>query len=132
MIALAHITNFQNISFSDPINLAVVPPRVVDSDDKSEDGEQSEEELRRREEKGKGVMVDLKARLSDNGGVDIVVKIGKDDSVRLVTRRIFDASGHTPPKHIKLAYRGKLLSPHRSLIDQGWQEGHVVNAMIFD
>jgi hypothetical protein len=79
---------------SDPINLAVVPPRMVDDEgDKTEEGEQSEEELRRREEKGKGVMVELKARLSDNGGADLTVKIGKDDSVRLVTRRIFEASG---------------------------------------
>lgn len=79
---------------SDPINLAVVPPRVVlDDEDKSEEGEQSEEELRRREEKGKRVMIELKARLSDNGGADLTVKVGKDDSVRLVTRRIFEASG---------------------------------------
>lgn len=77
---------------SDPSNLAIVPPRVLSDGDKSE-GEQSEEEIKRRDGKGKGVMVELKARLSDNGGIDVVVKFQKDESVRLVTRRVLDASG---------------------------------------
>lgn len=77
---------------SDPVNLAVVPPRGANDADKSED-EQSEEEIKRRDEKGKGVMVEVKARLSDNGGHDLTIKIGKDETVRLVTRRILEASG---------------------------------------
>jgi hypothetical protein len=39
---------------------------------------------------------------------------------------------HVPPKHIKIAYRGKLLAPQRTLTEQGWQEGHVINAMVFE
>lgn len=77
---------------ADPSNIAVVPPRVLSDGDKSE-GEQSEEEIKRRDEKGKGVMVEVKARLSDNGGNDVLIKFQKDESVRLVTRRVFDASG---------------------------------------
>ena len=53
-----------------------------------------EEELeRRREEKGKSVLktgelVKVKARLSDRGGPDIVVSIGKEQNVRVLTRTI--------------------------------------------
>ena len=53
-----------------------------------------EDELeRRREEKGKSViksedMVQVKARLSDRGGADVTVSVGKDQSVRVLIRRI--------------------------------------------
>jgi hypothetical protein len=65
----------------------------VKMEGKSEEEEESEDELKRRDEKGKGVMVELKARLSDGGGRDLVLRVGKDDSVRLVTKRIMEASG---------------------------------------
>ena len=35
----------------------------------------------------------IEANLRTDGGADLTVKIGKDDTVRLVTRRIFEASG---------------------------------------
>ena len=49
----------------------------------------------RREEKGKGVlkvgeMMKVKARLSDRGGQDIVVSIGKEQNVRALIRRIHE------------------------------------------
>lgn len=78
---------------SDPDNMAAVPLDPGNDGDASEVDELSEDELKRRDEKGKGVMVELKARLSDGGGHDLVLRIGKDDSVRLVTRRIMGASG---------------------------------------
>ena len=81
---------------SDPTNLSAESPPVTDEDDKvdaEETAEATEEEIKRRDEKGKGVVITLKARLSDGGGKDIVVKVGKDEPVRLVTRRIFDAAG---------------------------------------
>lgn len=77
---------------SDPLNMAEVPVEVLEDDNKSET-ELSEDEMKRKDEKGKGVMVELKARLSDGGGHDLVLRVGKDDSVRLVTRRIMEASG---------------------------------------
>jgi hypothetical protein len=132
---------------ADPLNMAEVPAVIEDGDVGKSEVEESEDELKRKDEKGKGVMVELKARLSDGGGHDLVLRVGKDDSVRLVTRRILEASGvckielssvnlltvlqHQPPKHIKIAYRGKLLAPQQSLSEQGWQEGDIVNAMVF-
>ena len=53
-----------------------------------------EEELeRRREEKGKGVvksgeLIMVKARLSDRGGPDLVISIGKEQTVRILIRKI--------------------------------------------
>jgi len=86
---------------SDPVNL------VVEQDDDVEDGlvkgspevvDEEEEAARRREEKGKAVLVAadviaVKARLSDRGGADVTVQVGKGDSVRLLTKRIFEESG---------------------------------------
>jgi hypothetical protein len=86
---------------SDPLNL------VVEMDDDVEDGlvkgnpevlDEEEEAVRRREEKGKAVLaaadvIAVKARLSDRGGADVTVQVGKADSVRLLTKRIFEESG---------------------------------------
>ena len=53
-----------------------------------------EEELeRRREEKGKGVvksgeLIKVKARLSDRGGPDLVISVGKEQTVRILIRKI--------------------------------------------
>ncbi|KAF7562043.1 hypothetical protein G7046_g2088 [Stylonectria norvegica] len=35
-------------------------------------------------------------------------------------------------KKIRIAYMGKILKDNASLTDQGWQTGHVVNALVFD
>lgn len=78
---------------SDPVNMAEVPVSGGDVEEGKSEEEESEDELKRRDEKGKGVMVELKARLSDGGGHDLVLRVGKDDSVRLVTKRIMEASG---------------------------------------
>jgi len=86
---------------SDPINL------VADEDDDVDDGlvkgtpevvEDEEEATKRREEKGKAVLaaadvIAVTARLSDRGGADVTVHVGKTDSVRLLTKRIFEESG---------------------------------------
>lgn len=72
---------------------------VIDAQDefmKGEDNGQGvdEEEMeRRREEKGKAViksedLISIKARLSDRGGPDITVSIGKDQNVRTLVLRI--------------------------------------------
>jgi hypothetical protein len=88
---------------ADPANL-VAPPAAEEapreeaegSGDASEEVDE-EELLRRREEKGKAVvhaqdLITICARLTDDGQ-DIFVSIGKDDSVRLINRRIFEESG---------------------------------------
>jgi hypothetical protein len=88
---------------SDPQNLAPSPaPAPKDDDNRSkEDGDSEEidedEVLRRREEKGKAVvneadMMSVKVRFSDSSP-DHVVAFGKNDSVRLLVRRIGDETG---------------------------------------
>ncbi|KAL3420798.1 Ubiquitin domain-containing protein 2 [Phlyctema vagabunda] len=125
---------------ADPENLVVASQtqsRSDDGTDKSGPEELNEDEvLRRREEKGKEVvnpqdLIKVRARLSDGRGQDMVLVIGKNDSVRLLTRRILEDGLFPPGRSIKIAYMGKILEGNRSLISQGWKEGHVVNAMVF-
>lgn len=82
---------------ADPENLAEDDD---EEEDKMVDGDE-DEVLRRREEKGKKVVVEgdlirVKARLSDRGGPDVVVSVGKGDSVRLLTKRVFEESDVSP------------------------------------
>lgn len=84
---------------SDPQNLVDSPAGVTGDDKDAESDELDEEEiLRRREEKGKAVvnpkdLINVRARLSEGSSSDLVVTIGKQDSVRLLTRRVFEESG---------------------------------------
>lgn len=127
---------------SDPVNLVV----EVDGGDESlgkrvgegnVNDEDEEEAARRREEKGKAVLaaadiIAVKARLSDRGGADVIVHVGKADSVRLLTKRIFEESALPASKRIKIVYMGKMLKENESLVSQGWKEDHVINALVFD
>ncbi|RQM05744.1 hypothetical protein DH86_00004116, partial [Scytalidium sp. 3C] len=131
---------------SDPVNLQDSPNDgdssldAGDGTDKTagEDVAQVDEEelMKRREEKGKGVinpedLVKVKARLSEGNGTDIIVSVGRNDTVRLLCRKIFEESGLAAPKRIKIAYLGKILKENQSLVAQGWSEDHVVNALVF-
>lgn len=79
---------------SDPSNVVATPRDDADKGEDTMEGTDEEDEVeRRREEKGKGVLktgetVKVKARLSDRGGLDIVVTIGKEQNVRVLIRRI--------------------------------------------
>ncbi|KAK0381026.1 ubiquitin domain-containing protein [Colletotrichum limetticola] len=105
-------------------------------------GEETTEELdeddnvRRREEKGKAVVdardqLSVLARLSETAR-DVTVSFVKSDSVRTVARKIQEQSGLASTKKIRIAYMGKILKDNLSLAEQGWAEGHVVNALVFD
>ncbi|KAH6880157.1 hypothetical protein B0T10DRAFT_149764 [Thelonectria olida] len=90
----------------------------------------------RKREKGKEVIdvreqVALRARLSENGQ-DIKVTIVETESVKTVAKKIAQAAKLTSTKRIRIAYMGKMLKENSSLTDQGWQSGHVVNALVFD
>jgi len=76
-------------------------------------------------------LISVKARLSDRGGPDVTVSVGKGDSVRLLTKRVFEDSGLSPPQRVRIVYMGKMLKENESLIAQGWKEGHIVNALVF-
>lgn len=77
---------------SDPTNLVL--DQEIKKTETLNDVTDDEEELdRKREEKGKAVLkigdvIKVKARLSDRGGPDVVVAIGKDQAIRVLVRRI--------------------------------------------
>lgn len=65
----------------------------MDKEEDKDEGPEDEEAERRREEKGKAVikeedLISVKARLSDRGGPDLVLSIGKDQTVRSLVRKI--------------------------------------------
>ena len=81
---------------SDPENMLLDSDNILKRVDESKDVTDDEEEIeRKREEKGKAVLkigdiVKIKARLSDRGGPDVVVTLGKDQPVRTLVRKIQD------------------------------------------
>ncbi|PHH76009.1 hypothetical protein CDD82_4194 [Ophiocordyceps australis] len=90
---------------------------------------------KRRREKGKAVLdmrdhLSVRARLSDSGR-DVNVSVRKSDAGRTVIRAIVSESALPPSKKIRLAYMGKMLRDDLTLESQGWQTGHVINALVF-
>lgn len=79
---------------SDPQNIIIDSVKDEARGETSVEATEDEDELeRKREEKGKAVIVDadavrVKARLSDRGGPDVIVSVGKDQAVRSVIRGI--------------------------------------------
>ena len=96
---------------SDPENMLLDSDNILKGEDESKDVTDDEEEIqRKREEKGKAVLkigdiVKIKARLSDRGGPDVVVTLGKDQPVRILVRRIQDEA------NVSLHRWGVLLRP---------------------
>ncbi|KAJ5358966.1 uncharacterized protein N7496_011379 [Penicillium cataractarum] len=103
------------------------------TDDASGDELIREDIERRRDEKGKTSERDLirvQARLSDRGGPDLVLSMGKGQSVGFLARKIQQEAGIPNHRRVRIAYLGRMLQEHDSLLGQGWQSGHVVNALI--
>ncbi|KAF8474689.1 hypothetical protein BDZ91DRAFT_273129 [Kalaharituber pfeilii] len=110
------------------------------SDTEEDDIVDLEEIERRRELKGKMVLnrnekkYRVVARLSDRGGPgsDVAVIFQQKDTVRTVIRKIIERGKLDPKAHrLKIAYLGKILNEHESLPEQGWVEGNVINALVF-
>lgn len=124
---------------SDPTNISVALPTADDEDKTGDEGsEEADEEeiIRRREEKGKGVLNEadlmvILAKLSDRDNAPLKVTVSKQDSVRLVSRKILEASGLEPPHHIRIFYMGRHLKELQTLQAQGWMEEDVLNAFVF-
>ncbi|KAK4444929.1 hypothetical protein QBC34DRAFT_170631 [Podospora aff. communis PSN243] len=135
---------------SDPLNISIRPDLTDDAgleDDKTdlnvgddtterEDGDGDDDAERRREEKGKAVvdvrdLITVRARLSD-GSKDVNVLVGKQDSIRTIAMRIAEDAQLPSHKKIRIAYMGKILKEGSSLSEQGWKQGHVVNALMFN
>ncbi|KAJ5620038.1 hypothetical protein N7510_004022 [Penicillium lagena] len=104
------------------------------TDDDASGDELIDEDLeRRRDEKGKTREQDLirvQTRLSDRGGPDLVLQVGKDQSVGFLTRKIHHEAGLAGHQRVRIAYLGHVLKENESLPDQGWQSGHIINALI--
>ncbi|KAK8084466.1 hypothetical protein PG997_005737 [Apiospora hydei] len=108
---------------------------LTGGEETAEDDVDEEEALRRREEKGKAVadvrdLIKIRARLSENSR-DIILTIGTNESVRSVIRKIKEEANLPPNKGVRLSYMGRILKEATSLLDQGFQKGHVVNAFIY-
>ncbi|KAL9131231.1 MAG: hypothetical protein Q9217_000773 [Psora testacea] len=122
---------------SDPQNVVLDDLRKEERVEVLDAVDDKEEIERRRKAKGKGPLGDegdsirVKARLSDRGGLDMVVHVGRDETVKRVVRRIQEEANITGNGKIKIAYMGKILKENESLQAQGWLEGHVVNALVF-
>ncbi|EGS21623.1 uncharacterized protein CTHT_0034870 [Thermochaetoides thermophila DSM 1495] len=132
---------------SDPTNLVWRPGMTEDDDledtkadlsggETCEEREDADEAERRRVEKGKAVIdirdqITVKARLSDTSQ-DVVVFADKKDTVRRIARLIAEEAQLPSNKKIRIAYMGKILQENSPLEAQGWKQGHVVNALVFD
>ena len=90
---------------SDPTNVISGSHETLAVGTKAEIGKELEEEEveRRREEKGKGVlntrdMIKVRARLSDRGGPDVQILMGKDQNARVLARRVQEEVGVCIPR----------------------------------
>ncbi|KFY42377.1 hypothetical protein V494_02428 [Pseudogymnoascus sp. VKM F-4513 (FW-928)] len=90
------------------------------------------------EDEGKGKVVvteretvKVTTRLSERGGIDVRVRIGRGESVKTLARMVAEESELPPQKHIKIAYLGKILRENDTLAAQGWREGHMLNGLVF-
>lgn len=78
---------------SDPDNTIQGSEQNTGKGENDSDVSDEDEIKQRREEKGKAVLkagdlIKVKARLSDRGGPDIVISMGKEQNVRILVRRI--------------------------------------------
>jgi len=123
---------------SDPQNVVLDHQEDIKKGEVSNEATDDDEAIeRKREEKGKSVlktgdMIKVRARLSDRGGPDVVIHLGKDQVVRMLVRRVQEEANVTGNGKVKIAYMGKVLKDGETLQAQGWREGHVVNALVFN
>lgn len=78
---------------SDPNNVLSGSQENMVKGESTSDVTDEDELERKRDEKGKGVLksgdlIRVKARLSDRGGPDIVISLSKEQTVRVLVRRI--------------------------------------------
>ena len=79
---------------SDPQNVVLDSQEEVKKGELSNEATDDDDEIeRKREEKGKSVLktgdtIKIRARLSDRGGPDVVIPLGRDQAVRMLVRRV--------------------------------------------
>lgn len=72
----------------------------------------------------------VRCRLSDRGGPDTIVLVGQKQPVSLLVRRVRSEATIASSARVRIVYFGKILDEAQSLEDQGWQQGHVVQALV--
>lgn len=99
--------------------------QTLDPGASSEPGEKGKEAISSDES------ITVKARLSDRGGAsqDVIVTIGKADSTQALMNAVAAQAG-LPQAKVRIAYLGKVLKANKGFVAQGWQTGHVVNALV--
>ena len=74
--------------------------------------------------------VKVKCRLSDRGGPDTIVLLGKTQPVSVLIRRLRSEASIPSSTNVRLVYFGKILKENQTLEEQSWQTGHVVQALV--
>ncbi|KZF26375.1 hypothetical protein L228DRAFT_235456 [Xylona heveae TC161] len=117
----------------DPVNLVSdmekTSARVAKAD--AETVEESDALSGKQEEKGETAgTYTVRARLSDRGGRDVLVTLTKEQKVEALAKKIQEEAQLHDKVKVRIAYMGHILKEGRTLYEQGWKDGHVVNALV--
>ena len=130
---------------SDPINVKEGYAAEDEDEDMPEDDEVEEEDDSKDNDlydetepmdKGKDRVyfgpnaITVIARMSDRG-TDLNITLREDQSIRSLIRRVQSEAGLPTETKLRIAYMGRILKEHESLVDQGWKPEHVVNVLVF-
>ena len=131
-----------------PEDIITDPSNVIDDDgetmvgepslskklDGAESLESSEKQTEGSLDKGKETLekdaVKVKCRLSDRGGPDTVVPLGQTQLVSVLLKRLKSEANIDSSITVRLVYFGKILKETQTLEEQGWQQGHIVQALV--
>lgn len=123
-----------------PLWLVADPQDIIeDADEKdidgtASDGAESLVEQVHKEEKGKGRAEDVgeelsvKVRLSSSVK-DVEVAFGAKQNVAIIAKKVQES---VKVSRCRLLYLGKPLDANKTLVEQGWQQGRVLNAFVFE
>lgn len=65
------------------------------------------------------------------GNTDITIPLGRNQNVAALKRRLYTEAGVDASRYrLRIAYLGRMLSEKTPLEEQGWREGHVLNALV--
>lgn len=72
----------------------------------------------------------VRCRLSDRGSPDTIVLVGQKQPVSVLVRRLRSEATIASSSRVKIVYFGRILDESKTLEDQGWQQGHVVQVLV--
>lgn len=85
-------------------------------------------------DKGKDVVdenaMKIRCRLSDRGGPDTIVLLAPTQPVSVLLRRLRTEATIASSSKLRIAYFGRILDESKTLEEQGWQQGHVVQGLV--